>query len=181
MKPKQQGFTLIELMIVVSIIGILSSIAIPSFEQYSRKAKTAEVTSNLNLLFKGAVSYYNVERSRTAGVRFTANRMPGHCTVRRTNRTPTRPTASKQTVDFLSNASFRDLNFAIGDQVYFAYQVLSQNQCNVQANNTNVYTFRAFGDLDGDRRMSTYELAVGSNTDNLLYHAPGFYVVDELE
>ena len=57
MKKIQQGFTLIELMIVVAIIGILAAIAIPAYSDYTERAKVSELVT-LGSACKASVSEY---------------------------------------------------------------------------------------------------------------------------
>ncbi len=61
MKKFQQGFTLIELMIVVAIIGILAAIAIPAYQDYTIRAQISEGL-NLAAGAKAAVSEYYMDR-----------------------------------------------------------------------------------------------------------------------
>ena len=53
----QKGFTLIELMIVVAIIGILAAIAIPNFVAYQAKSKQSEAKVSLGAIFTSAVAF----------------------------------------------------------------------------------------------------------------------------
>lgn len=61
MKKIQKGFTLIELMIVIAILGILMAIAIPAYQDYTIRAKVSEAI-NLAASPKLAVSEYFTER-----------------------------------------------------------------------------------------------------------------------
>ena len=54
----KKGFTLIELMIVVAIIGILAAIAIPNFLKFQAKSRTTEARTNLGAIFTGQTLYY---------------------------------------------------------------------------------------------------------------------------
>lgn len=55
---RDEGFTLIELMIVVAIIGILAAIAIPNFLAYQARAKQSEAKSNLAAIHTGETAYF---------------------------------------------------------------------------------------------------------------------------
>jgi len=55
---KDNGFTLIELMIVVAIIAILAAIAIPNFLSFVSQTRRSEVKSNLEAIYKAELSYF---------------------------------------------------------------------------------------------------------------------------
>src|SRR5688572_19814237 len=78
LQNKKAGFTLIELMIVVAILGILAAIAIPAFVTYVRRAKSAEATDQVKKMFNAASVYYDKAHVATNAINESAQE---HCTV----------------------------------------------------------------------------------------------------
>src|ERR1700757_428361 len=61
MKKMQQGFTLIELMIVVAIIGILAAIAIPAYQDYTVRSKVTELINAAGVCKTSVAEYYQTK------------------------------------------------------------------------------------------------------------------------
>lgn len=203
LRMKKEGFTLIELMIVVAIIGILAAIAIPAFVNYVKRSKTSEAPANLKAMFTGAATLYTSGRATQMliardGTAANATR----CHVNGTHSTPNVPSDQKTAIvwppDATSTAwaeAFSALNWQVSDPVYYQYAVVgggdgtvsvSMNANTVNCGDMNIvgaaiYTFRALGDLDMDGTMSTFELSAGIDEGNTLYRNAEIYVENELE
>lgn len=142
-RSAQKGFTLIELMIVVAIIGILAAVAIPKFLEYMNKSKATEAEVNLNAIEKAASAHYqeNAEYPQTDAV---ATPAAGCCAG------PGRRCAVDPT-DWNGVPGWDALGFAIDKPFRFQYAYDAQAQ--------GLFVATATGDLDCDATdFSTYSL-----------------------
>jgi type IV pilus assembly protein PilA len=116
MRKAQQGFTLIELMIVVAIIGILAAIAIPSYQNYTRKARFSEVVQGASAV-KLAVETCFQDQGTLANCTAGSNGVPGLTTANGANATSvatgsgvTAASAASVTITMIANSSDTVLN-----------------------------------------------------------------------
>jgi prepilin-type N-terminal cleavage/methylation domain-containing protein len=173
-----EGFTLIELMIVVAILGVLAAIAIPAFSTFMRRAKSVEAVEHLNYLYGHAATYF----ARSHAVAGVTGDQLAHCTVPSVDNQVT-PRPDKQAGDF-SAASFRPLG--VREIIsYYRYELdnvdASAGRCGVPAGTSALYQLRARGDLDGDGQQSLIELATGTTSENEMMHGRAFHFENESE
>jgi prepilin-type N-terminal cleavage/methylation domain-containing protein len=130
-----RGFTLIELMIVVSIVGLLSSIAVPVFEKMTLRTRQAEREAIMRAVAKGVedVALNAAVIPVNSGTFFVGNWNPVPI-----------PDTSKHAW-LQAQAGWRDLPLIIEGATYFAYQFILDTSATPMR-----LIVRSAGDLDGD-------------------------------
>jgi prepilin-type N-terminal cleavage/methylation domain-containing protein len=168
------GFTLVELMVVVAIIGVLSSIAIPAYVFNARKAKTAEAMVQIRRVYVASRAYIMDARMGRGATATMTPQFP--------ESEPTTPAATccgypsfKCPPDpaHWDTPSWKALMFSVDDPHWFRYEYDSTGS-GAPGTGSN-FTVRAVGDMDCDGTYSTFEMwGIWSDAD-LDVHGSGFF------
>lgn len=142
---KQQGFTLIELMIVVAIIGILAAIAIPNFLRYQAQSRQAEARTNLGGIFVAEVSFFG-ENSR-----FSNFSEIGFTLAGTSNRYTYRAMLTTVAAGVISAGAVETINAGIG-------AIAADNTVFAAASSGTGFTATAVGNLDNDPTIDQWHV-----------------------
>lgn len=169
---RQKGFTLVELMIVVVILGILAAIAIPAFIKYVRNSKTTEAKENLAYIFRESTTYFAGERvKRGIGTAVITPQFPES-----EGPEPALPAPRGTrvlTTTWNDSQTWNALKFSIADPHYYVYEYESTGSGT--PGSSSRFTARAMGDLDADGAHSTFERVGTINEQNEVQGSGGLY------
>ena len=162
---KQHGFSLMELMSVVAIVGILSAVAIPTFSSYIYKARTSEATEFLGVIRLREESYRSEFGVYCPTLPTTAAQNDYTSLDTKSNLVPDPSTTRRDPKVFTSTAPWLQLGARPTAPVRFGYGVAAGAPSDAPsalgwANATADFWFvaRAVGDLDADGDYVTFEI-----------------------